>query len=467
MKKLKISELTTKEFLSNPGAVANSYVLINYEDNTTEAPVTYKATIDELGKAIANNLQLYKADNSGNAYTMGVSQGAYTNNAAKQFVTAAEKTKIANAVTDISGKVDKVTGKGLSTNDYTDTDKAKVTAVPPTNLTGNPKYVMTAGGSHPSLQYYNGTNLVDLDISTGNGNESNTSNGMTLYNIGHCGQRLVTHDISESASLGIYNRSGQPWEAIPNILYVHGSQPEEYEYGALLGPVGSEEWTVINFGAANGGAANDGTDVLSLWTLDGDLLATTTPGVSSNLAYNSPLIQRLAAQNAKWDTSTDSDNPEYIYASPVFVRNDNLTLCYDIGACGAADLTDGHPIVVASISSSGNYKLGIIAPNEMDNPAYSAIELPSGSGLSEDDLLSYSHEYATGGSSYTASLLMLAEGGLFCKSSEDGPDPIGNLATFDSDNDGGIVFKDLNGNIFLTINSDGQCTVDTSGLIFN
>lgn len=129
MKKLKISELTTKEFLSNPGAVANSYVLINYEDNTTEAPVTYKATIDELGKAIANNLQLYKADSSGNAYTMGVSQGAYTNNAAKQFVTAAEKTKIANALTqhqDISGKVDKVTGKGLSTNDYTDAEKLKV-----------------------------------------------------------------------------------------------------------------------------------------------------------------------------------------------------------------------------------------------------------------------------------------------------------------------------------------------------
>lgn len=130
MKKLKISELTTKEFLSNPGAVANSYVLINYEDNTTEAPVTYKATVDELGKAIAENLKLYKDDNNGGAQTISAGNNTYTNNTAKSFVTAAEKTKIANALTqhqDISGKVDKVTGKGLSTNDYTDADKLKVT----------------------------------------------------------------------------------------------------------------------------------------------------------------------------------------------------------------------------------------------------------------------------------------------------------------------------------------------------
>ena len=31
---------------------------------------------------------------------------------------------------DISGKVDKVSGKGLSTNDYTAADKAKVDATP-------------------------------------------------------------------------------------------------------------------------------------------------------------------------------------------------------------------------------------------------------------------------------------------------------------------------------------------------
>lgn len=51
-----------------------------------------------------------------------------------QTVTNTEKTKW-NKVTS---KVDKVSGKGLSTNDYTNADKAKVDAIPP-----NPKYTDT------------------------------------------------------------------------------------------------------------------------------------------------------------------------------------------------------------------------------------------------------------------------------------------------------------------------------------
>lgn len=41
-----------------------------------------------------------------------------------------DHTKYLTAHQDISGKVDKVTGKGLSTNDYTNADKAKVDATP-------------------------------------------------------------------------------------------------------------------------------------------------------------------------------------------------------------------------------------------------------------------------------------------------------------------------------------------------
>ena len=47
-------------------------------------------------------------------------------------ITTAEETKIANAITehqDISGKVDKVEGKGLSTNDYTDAEKTKLSGI--------------------------------------------------------------------------------------------------------------------------------------------------------------------------------------------------------------------------------------------------------------------------------------------------------------------------------------------------
>ena len=43
--------------------------------------------------------------------------------------TDADKAKVALAITDISGKVDKVEGKGLSANDYTDADKAKVDSI--------------------------------------------------------------------------------------------------------------------------------------------------------------------------------------------------------------------------------------------------------------------------------------------------------------------------------------------------
>lgn len=50
---------------------------------------------------------------------------------------AAYRTAAAQDVID-SGKVDKVTGKGLSTNDYTAADKAKVDAIP-----ANPKYTDT------------------------------------------------------------------------------------------------------------------------------------------------------------------------------------------------------------------------------------------------------------------------------------------------------------------------------------
>ena len=53
---------------------------------------------------------------------------------ANKYVTAAEKDKIANLPentdTALSKKVDKVTGKGLSTNDYTNTDKGKVDNLP-------------------------------------------------------------------------------------------------------------------------------------------------------------------------------------------------------------------------------------------------------------------------------------------------------------------------------------------------
>ena len=57
----------------------------------------------------------------------------------KEYVTAAEKNKLENAPDDtnsvLASKVDKVSGKGLSTNDYTTTDKDKVANVPDNTTT--------------------------------------------------------------------------------------------------------------------------------------------------------------------------------------------------------------------------------------------------------------------------------------------------------------------------------------------
>lgn len=87
---MKISELNTKSFLGGTSVAANSYVLINYEDATTTEPVTYKATIQELGKAIANDLKLPSVTASQGVITniqvKGVSSGAYTNTSVKTQV---------------------------------------------------------------------------------------------------------------------------------------------------------------------------------------------------------------------------------------------------------------------------------------------------------------------------------------------------------------------------------------------
>lgn len=87
---MKISELNTKSFLGGTGATANSYVLINYEDATTTEPVTYKASLQELGKAIANDQQLYKKTQNG-ATTTSVSNGAYVDGTTEQFMASNEK----------------------------------------------------------------------------------------------------------------------------------------------------------------------------------------------------------------------------------------------------------------------------------------------------------------------------------------------------------------------------------------
>ena len=81
----KISELTTQSFLGGTNVPANSYILINYADSNAATPVTKKVSVQELGKAIANDLKLPSVTVSGNTIVdfkvKGVSNGAYTEKA--------------------------------------------------------------------------------------------------------------------------------------------------------------------------------------------------------------------------------------------------------------------------------------------------------------------------------------------------------------------------------------------------
>ena len=81
--------------------------------------------------------------------------------------TIARKSDIPNSVdlsgyaktTDLNNKVDKVSGKGLSTNDYTTTDKNKVNAIP-----SNPKYTDTTYRAGSGLSLTGTTFSVDSSV---------------------------------------------------------------------------------------------------------------------------------------------------------------------------------------------------------------------------------------------------------------------------------------------------------------
>lgn len=54
---MKMSQVTSKTNLAKPGITNTSYVLVNYAEGNN-APVTRKVTLEELGRAIAAELQL-------------------------------------------------------------------------------------------------------------------------------------------------------------------------------------------------------------------------------------------------------------------------------------------------------------------------------------------------------------------------------------------------------------------------
>ena len=88
------SDLPTKAFLGSTGAAANSYVLINYAENQQNTPVTYKATIEELSKAIVSNKRLIQMNDSDTICTVTVrpSRQTYTADDSHYILTKDEHT---------------------------------------------------------------------------------------------------------------------------------------------------------------------------------------------------------------------------------------------------------------------------------------------------------------------------------------------------------------------------------------
>ena len=74
----KISEFTTKSFLGESGATENSYILVNYAETANGTPVTYKASIKEIGNAISKQLYLLSLQPSGICTQEALSNGGYT-----------------------------------------------------------------------------------------------------------------------------------------------------------------------------------------------------------------------------------------------------------------------------------------------------------------------------------------------------------------------------------------------------
>lgn len=148
---MKISELNSKTFLGAPGAATHSYVLVNYEDNTTNEPVTYKATLDELGKSIASNLKLFKSSSSLNmndaACLLDVNNEAYSERKAYPMVSQSEIDMIhaAQSEGDVNDKITDVVVDGGYV--YYNTNGLS-------NNEGVIPYVVTYNPYSSMLQYY-------------------------------------------------------------------------------------------------------------------------------------------------------------------------------------------------------------------------------------------------------------------------------------------------------------------------
>ena len=245
---MKISDVTTKSFLGAQGATANSYVLINYEDNNTSKPITYKATIDELGRAITNSLHLYKETANG-AVTTTVYNNTYRDGTANSFITNEQRIKLnalpdANIPSDLhylvyDSEAEYYGGYGIASLGSQEVDGMidKILSQGYIDIEGtHGKYVFVDSGS---LYYYNpsaSAKLTLLNLSENNNNNNNNDNdngepfnpdSYVTYDARH----IVFMSLNPSTSkCAYYDTEESTWKNIPIPRIVAASIPEESDY---------------------------------------------------------------------------------------------------------------------------------------------------------------------------------------------------------------------------------------------
>lgn len=172
--------VTLREYVT-PNEIGNLIALkTQAKDNLVVAINEVKQTTDaKQDKLIAGDNITISADGK----TISATGGGGTTVELDTTLSTAGKAADAKATGDaLAGKVDKVTGKGLSSNDYTDAAKAKVDAIP-----ADPKYTDTVYDDtevRNSLSFLASTTELNMDrIQTIESELDGNVPGTTLYDL--------------------------------------------------------------------------------------------------------------------------------------------------------------------------------------------------------------------------------------------------------------------------------------------
>ena len=206
----KIRELTAAEIKAAAGLsnVANTNITVSATDGVTDNTnnVTYKYTHPPYDSATAAAVKVGRDSTGhvviGNALTksdVGLGNVVNTGDSATPVSGGTTKFTTGGAYTELNKKVDKVDGKGLSTNDYTNDEKTKLAGIEEgaevnqnafSNIkvgTGNTAVTISADSKTDTLNVIGGTHLTvsvpantdQLQISTDLSSKAAASGGTT------------------------------------------------------------------------------------------------------------------------------------------------------------------------------------------------------------------------------------------------------------------------------------------------